>query len=183
MPENPSSSNTNSPHAPGKPSPSLAAVSPGPVFHHSTLPLLPNPSGFPTSLSRSLLYPLRSSQWGNEGLNVASRSVPASPEPHAHAGRPPISGEGRGWQPPSSAQRGALSPKVEAGTEGTRLAGSQKAPGLPLLPPPKPPRCQRSCGLREAHICPHAAFIRRRFHCNFSPSLPSQFSLTWRVWF
>lgn len=131
MPENPSSSNTNSPNSRGKPSPLHAAALPDPE-HPSTLFLLPNPSEFLTLPSGGLPYPLRSSQLRNVALSTASRSVPS-----AHPGRPPVSRRNKGVALVLSSKRSSRF--EDGGKEGEGCwPGAHKTPLHPVCLPGSP---------------------------------------------
>lgn len=131
VPENPSSSNTNSPNSRGKPSPLHAAALPDPE-HPSTLFLLPNPSEFLTLPSGGLPYPLRSSQLRNVALSTASRSVPS-----AHPGRPPVSRRDKGVALVLSSKRSSRF--EDGGKEGEGCwPGAHKTPLHPVCLPGSP---------------------------------------------
>lgn len=139
VPENPSGSSANSPQplANPRPTPPHVADSPGPGplgrVGPSPPPLLLTPQGFPPHPRPP---PPRSSGSGNERLSVVSRSVR---EPRAHAGRPPVPGEGGGWQPWSSERKGASCLQAEEGREGPRRLVLRRRPSAPKTAPEPPP--------------------------------------------
>lgn len=142
VPKKPSSSSTDSPRDSGKPPPWFPAASPGSKHQtlHSSFCFLtpqtfsPHSPGICSTLSEAPAWE----------MSYALLPGECACEPGAHPGRPPVSGEGWGWQPPTSGHNGALSPKVETGTVGQarlmlrRSSFATPSPN-PLVPGPHLP--------------------------------------------